>query len=448
MSHQPTVLKFGGTSVADARAFERVKRIVRGQSERSLVVVVSAMSGVTDALLTSAEMAWSGEAAAATGLLDRQVERHRAVADALLKECRSAFGVLLDAARDELLEQFRSAALRSKPRLPLRDSIASYGEGLAASLLASVLREDRLPSRYVDARRCIVTDDEHGNAKPLVRQCGRRIRAELEPLLAASNIPVMGGFIGATAGGATTTLGRNGSDYTAALVGGALAAKEIQIWTDVTGVLTTDPRVVTHARTIRRLSYAQAVKLACFGAKVIYPQAIRPAADRGIPIRILNSYAPDADGTLVCADADNSDGCVKAIAHKEGVSIVRIEAGETGGFRSELSKTLRQKQIVADAMTASKSAASLAISDVADLSRAVAELSMYGAVRVEERCAIVCLVGRGLSPAAEITARTLDALGRAQVKCVWHRAMRGSLLVAVPEEQAKQAVACLHDLLF
>lgn len=448
MSHQPTVLKFGGTSVADAHAFERVQRIVRGRSAQRLVVVVSAMSGVTDALLTSAEMAWSGEVSAAERLLDQQVERHRAVADALLKECRFAFGMLLDAAKDELSELFRSAALHSRPRLSLRDSIASYGERLAASLLAAVLREDQLPSRYVDARRCIVTDDEHGNAKPLVRQCGRRIRRELEQLLAASSIPVMGGFIGATVGGETTTLGRNGSDYTAALVGGALAANEIQIWTDVTGVLTTDPRVVSHARTVRRLSYAEAVKMACFGAKVIYPQAIRPAAGRRIPIRILNSYAPDADGTLVCADADDSNGCVKAIAHKCGISIVRIEAGGTNGFRGELFKTLRQKQIVADVMAASKATASLAISDACSLSRAVSELSIHGAVRVEESCAIVCLVGAGLSAGTEIKARTLDALCEAQIKCVWHRAVRGSLLFVVPEEQARQAVARLHDLLF
>jgi aspartate kinase len=274
---------------------------------------------------------------------------------------------------------------------------------------------------------------------------------ELEPLLKDSRIPVLGGFIGATEGGETTTLGRNGSDYTATLVGGALVAQEIQIWTDVAGVLTTDPRVVRHAHTVGRLSYGEAAKLARFGAKVLYPQAIRPAAERGIPIRVLNSYAPEEKGTLVWDGGDNSGGGVKAIAHKEGVSIVRVEAvGAVGpeGLTGALLKTLRQNQITADALGASDSGASLAISDARSLSRAVNELSRYGAVQVEGRCAIVCLVGEGLFCGSEITAQALDALGGAHIRLVWHSASRGSLLLAVPEEQARQAVARLHDLFF
>lgn len=447
MSHRPYVLKFGGTSVADAEAFERVKLIVRGQSEKRLVVVVSAMSGVTDALLACAGMAQRGDVVQATGLLGRHIARYRAVSHSILGEKRPAFEKLLDAAQNELVELFQTAASRREPCLSVNDSIASYGERLAAALLAFVLREGRLPAEYIDACGCIVTDDRYGNARPLTSRCEQQIRAELGRLLDASSIPVMGGFIGATEDGETTTLGRNGSDYTAALVGSALAAREIQIWTDVAGVLTTDPRVVRHARTVWHLSYSEAARLARFGAKVLYPEAIRPAAERGIPIRVLNSNAPDERGTLVCNGGDNHDGGIKAIAHKGGVSVVRVEAGSEE-FIGALFETLRRCHITADALSASESGMSLAISDAGSLSRAVDELSRYGAVQVESHCAIICLVGEGLSRAPEVAARALGALGGLHVRTVFQGDLPGSLLLTVPEEQAGQTVARLHELFF
>lgn len=451
MSHHPTVLKFGGTSVADARAFERVRRIIRGRLEQRPVVVVSAMSGVTDALLASAELAGRGEVGAAAGRLDPLLERHRAVADALLEGQRPDFERHLEDARGRLGELLRAVALSSETRPRVRDSIAAYGERLAAALLAAALRADKLPARYVDARRCVVTDDRYGNARPLIPECKGRIRAELEPLLAASEIPVLGGFIGATARGETTTLGRNGSDYTSALVGGALRAREIQIWTDVAGVMTTDPRIVRHARTVRRLSYAEAARLASFGAKVIYPQAIRPAAEEGIPIRVLSSYAPEEEGTLVWANADHSNGTVKAIAHKGGFSILHVDAdGAHGaeGFVGALFEALRRNEISVEALTASESGASLAVSDAEVLPRALDGLSALGPVNAERGRAIICLVGEGLLCDSHLTARVFNALGGMNAALVSHGASRHSLLLAVPEEEAVTAVTRLHDLFF
>ncbi|HYG09225.1 MAG TPA: aspartate kinase, partial [Pyrinomonadaceae bacterium] len=276
MADQPTVMKFGGTSVEDARAFARVARIVgaRAQEEERPVVVVSAMSRVTDALLASVDTASTGDADGALRSLEEHFERHMLVARVLPAGARDELFLELELARRALGELLRRVASDGEPRRPLQDQILSYGECLSAKLLAAVLAERALPSAYVDARRCIITDDAHGSATPANDETYEHTRAELSPLLAAGRIPVLGGYIGSTADGRTTTLGRGGSDYTAALVGASIGAREIQIWTDVNGVLTADPRVVPHARTIPNLSFAEAAELAYFGAKVLHPKTI------------------------------------------------------------------------------------------------------------------------------------------------------------------------------
>jgi aspartate kinase len=406
---------------------------------------------VTDALLAGVELAEQEKVSAAVALLDRQWARHRDIAQSLLSEERRDFEQLLAAARDELGECLQVAARRLKPRPCVRDAVASFGERLSAALLAAALRAIGLPATYADARRCIVTDDHYGNAQPLGAQCERQLRAELGPLLASARIPVLGGFIGATVGGETTTLGRNGSDYTSTQVGGALRAREIQIWTDVAGVMTTDPRVVPRARTVERLSYAEAATLAHFGAKVIYPQAVEPAAEAGIPLRVLNSYAPEAAGTLVGLSDDQPAGIVKAIAHKGGCSIVRVGAARAagaGGFMTALRGILRQEQLGLDSLAISETGATLAVSEDGVAPRVLDALSEIGRVNTEQGRAIICLVGEGLLCNAAVTASVLDALDSINVAVVAHGPSRHSLLFAVPEDQARAAVTHLHDLFF
>ena len=302
---QPTVLKFGGTSVADADALQRLARLVRRayQSTRT-VVIVSALAGVTDALLTAADAAASGagDPKRPRPELDALIERHQAIATRLARPQGAAgLGIALARARAEIAELLNAIAREPERRPALRDEIAAYGERLSAALVTAVLGAADLPARYVDARRCLLTDAAHGRATPLFPQTEEHTRAELAPLLDGELIPVLGGYIGATPQGVTTTLGRGGSDYSAALVGAALGAREIQIWTDVNGVLTADPRVVADARTIPALSYAEAAELAYFGAKVLHPRTLQPATDHGIPVRICNSRAPGEPGTLVTA---------------------------------------------------------------------------------------------------------------------------------------------------
>ncbi|MEO6390609.1 MAG: hypothetical protein ABIP75_02085, partial [Pyrinomonadaceae bacterium] len=235
-----TIMKFGGTSVEDVAAIERLVGIVSSVYRSKIshpVVVVSALSGVTNALLASFDQATAGDPAGAAKLLAPQWERHLAVARALTQETATIID-LLETSRREITELLQAAAAETRPRPLRQDEIVSYGEMLSANLLATVLRHANLPAQLVDARRCIITNDDHGNAEPLPTEIQVRTRAELDPLIAAAAIPVLGGFVGATVDGVTTTLGRGGSDYTAALLGAALAANEVQIWTDVTGVLT------------------------------------------------------------------------------------------------------------------------------------------------------------------------------------------------------------------
>src|SRR6266511_1879329 len=318
------VLKFGGTSVEDAGAFQRVVEIVRAHGGARCVVVVSAMSGVMDALLTCVSDG------SLTGL-EPHLERHRQVARLVSGAAGEGLIAELERARPAIAGLLERAGREHGARAGLRDEVVSYGERLSSSLLAAVLAAAGLPARHVDARRCIVTDDTHGRAAPDRPESERCTRAELVPLLERGAIPVLGGYIAASRSGATTTLGRGGSDYTAALVGAALGADEIQIWTDVPGVMTADPRVVPHARAIPNLSYAEASELAYFGAKVLHPKTIEPAVGRRLPVRIVSSRAPDEPGTLVSAEAELWPGRVKAIAHKTGITMLQITAARMLG---------------------------------------------------------------------------------------------------------------------
>jgi aspartate kinase len=315
------VLKFGGTSVADGAAFERAARIVHG-CPAPVVVVVSAMSGVTDALIKSIRTsATDGTTAASDGMpaaiatLEEHFLRHLHVAEALRPEALAKCRTLIESARHEITEllDLGPADLR------IQDAITSYGEILCAGLFTLILEHHDVPASYVDARRCIFTDDKHGDANPLIHEVNLRTGAELKPLLEAKMVPVLGGFIGATTRGVTTTLGRGSSDYTATLIGAALQAAEIQIWTDVDGVQTANPGLVTATRTVPILSYEEAKELAALGARVMHPKMIDPVVDENIPIWIRNSRIPEQSGTLICAQSGPPNGIVKAIAHSARV---------------------------------------------------------------------------------------------------------------------------------
>lgn len=446
---RPIVLKFGGTSVGDAAAFERIAGIVRAHGGAQPVIVVSAMSGVTDSLFAAVEAA--GRGAAASGNLDAQLERHRAVAQRLLdRDAAAGFEAELERARGELAGSLARVAAGPAARAALRDEVAAQGERLSSALLGAVLAARGLPARTVDARHCIVTDGTHGRATPDGAATTQHTRAELAPLLETGAIPVLGGYIAATARGVTTTLGRGGSDYSAALVGAALDAAEIQIWTDVSGVLSADPRIVPGARTIPRLSYAEAAELAYFGAKVLHPRTIQPATDRRIPVRICNSLVPDAPGTLVTAEADIWPETVKAIAHKQGITVVEVTAArERGahGFLRALFDVFDRHRIVVDVVSTSEVSVSLTVEDGDALPPILDELRQLGDVHVAGRRAIVCVVGEGLRRTQGVAARVFETIRDLNVLLISQGASSVNLTFVVDDASVTDAVVRLHEAL-
>jgi aspartate kinase len=311
-----TLIKFGGTSIKDRAAFARVSQIIKAKQATPLIVVVSAMSGVTDELIASFRGVLTQGVKQSLAQLEEQFARHLQVGAGLAAARLARLEELVEASRRDIQELLDRAAQNHTTDLCLHDAIVSHGERLAANLLTLVLEEHAVPAEYVDARRCVITNDEHGSAEPLYEEVKQRATAELLPLLEKKRIPVLGGFIGATMKGVTTTLGRGSSDYSATLIGAALRAREIEIWTDVDGIQTADPRLVEGTRTVPHISYAEAVQLAKLGACVMHPKMIEPVIRDGIPIRILNSYAPQQRGTLISAGSSHSNGSVKAIAHK------------------------------------------------------------------------------------------------------------------------------------
>jgi aspartate kinase len=279
----------------------------------------------------------------------------------------------------------------------------------------------------------------------------RNTQEQLQPLIESSCIPVLGGFIGSTVTGETTTLGRGGSDYTAALIGAALEAEEIQIWTDVPGVLTADPRLVSHARTVPHLSFEEAAELAYFGAKVLHPKTLHPAIERDIPVRICNSRAQEGGSTLVVGETKKSPQTVKAIAHKMGVTTVQVTSTRmlgAYGFLRALFEVFDEHKTAVDVVTTSEVSVSLSLDDTTSLPAIVAELEKLGTVSVEEKRAILCIVGEGLRTTPGIAARIFSTISDINVSLISQGASRINLTFAVAEDRVRETVARLHKEFF
>lgn len=435
----PIVMKFGGTSVADAAAFENVARIVSAEHAAFPVVVVSAMSGVTDALLTATPES-----------VGPIFNRHLTTAAQLLQGFESErFAEFVKRAEAEVRELLRSQ--NSSNHKSVQDAVVSFGEILSSTLMAAVLNQRGVKAQQVDARRCIITDAEHTCAAPLLEETFARTRNKLCPLVESGVVPVLGGFIGATLQGVTTTLGRGGSDYTAALIGAALNVDEIQIWTDVTGVLTADPRVVPNAQTIARLSYSEAAELAYFGAKVLHPKTIQPAIENSILVRICNSRMSHESGTLVGPQSEASRRTIKAIAHKTGVTIVQISSARmlgAYGFLRALFEVFERHRTVVDVVATSEVSVSLSLDEANALPDIVKELQQLGTVEIEKGRAIICVVGDGLRVTPGIAGRVFSTISDINVSLISQGASSINFTFVIGEERVHEAVIRLHEEFF
>lgn len=439
------VVKFGGTSVADAAAVERARDIVAARAEQLPIVVVSAAAGTTNALLALATQAARGHLIGAVRAVEDIRVRHLAMCDALLdpaeREVRDDVAALCDevAALAEALATLGHATPRSL------DAVAAIGEQMSSLIVAAAFARAGLPSRHVDAREVMVTSDHFTEAEPVLPAIAERGRERLLPLLRAREIPVLGGYIGATVEGVTTTLGRGGSDYSASLLGAALDATEIQIWTDVDGMLTADPRVVSGAVLIREIRFDEASELASFGARVLHPSTIAPAVRRGIPVFIYNSRNPATSGTRITFDAPRRP--VTAVAAKKGVTVVRVSAPRmllARGFLHAVFETFERYRTSVDVVATSEISVSVTLDEVAQLDELVVALRQLGDVAVERDRAVVAIVGSGIGDRGDCMGRALIALRDLRIHMLSLSASGINVTVVLDGGVADEAVRRLH----
>ena len=444
------VMKFGGTSVEDAAAIRRLCQLVARPPAQPRVVVVSALAKVTDQLMSAGETAAAGNLDSAREMLQVLHQRHDSVASALVRddERTRLLGEFADefAALDNLARRIAS----EKALLPcVQDSLLGAGESLSSKLIHSALRSSGVNVALVDARECVVTDAAHTRSTPLWDETNERLQAVVLPLLELGQVPVMGGFVGATRDGIPTTLGRGGSDFSASIVAAGLHASRIEIWTDVDGILTTDPNLCPDARRVARMSFDEAADLAYFGAKVLHPATLVPAMRRNIPVWVLNSQNPECPGTEIVACCEPVDG-VKAITAKRGVAIVDVEP--VRWFAPELLREVfdvfERHQHSLDLLSASRGSLALLVSSVSGLPAIAEELKGMANVRWENHKALVCLVGEQVRRRPEIASQAFRAISDIEVRMICQGASEGHISFLVDESQAVEAVQRLHRAFF
>ena len=450
------VMKFGGTSVADADAIGRVASIVRRQiqldPEEAPVVVVSALSGVTDRLIAVARAAEDGQGDAAASALAELLDRHVEIAARLTSGSAQA-ELLADVRRefDGLIGLVQALAVLREVSPRSLDAVVAVGELASSRMVAAALLERRIPAAWMDARRVMRTDAEHTVAVPdLIDTCDRALE-HVAPLLAQGKVVVLGGFIGATANNITTTLGRGGSDYSAAIFGSCLDADEIQIWTDVDGMLTADPRVVAQPRVVPRLSFAEASELAYFGAKVLHPSTILPAVSKNIPVRILNSHRPDNPGTTITRETGALDGQLSAIACKRDVTVIDITSTRmlmAHGFLRRLFEVFERFKTAVDVVTTSEVSVSVTVDDTRRLEAIADNLRNFADVACEREMAIICAVGENLRMDATLFGRAVTALERIPLRLVSQAASRRNITFVLRDADVPHAMTRLHEQFF
>jgi aspartate kinase len=450
MSSGPVVMKFGGTSVGDGEAIGRlVRHVIAARQKGEIVVVVSALSKVTDRLLQLASFAAAGNEEAITSGVRELHERH---ADIARQVVANADGVVALIAREtsELRNLLHAVATLKDASPRTRDTIAAFGELLSSRIVVGACEAAGLSAAWVDPRRILLTNDSFGAALPLMEETTAAVTRHLRPELASGRTPVVGGYVGATTGGVTTTLGRGGSDYSAAIFGAALAAHEIQIWTDVDGMMTADPRVVASTHVVPRLSFEEASELAYFGAKVLHPSTILPAVSKAIPVRILNSRRFAGAGTLITADAP-LDEPLAALACKRHVTVVDITSTRmlmAHGFLRRVFEVFERCRTPIDVVSTSEVSISVTIDDISRLQELTDGLSAFADVRVEPDMAILCAVGDGLRRDPQLASRILGSLERFPLRMVSQAASRRNVTVVLQDAAAAAAMVHLHDIFF
>lgn len=464
MKQRIRVMKFGGTSVANADCLQRAARIIAQAADHGPVVaVVSAMSGVTNRLIEAAQRSETGDTTAADGLADALRKRHLEAMETLIEDDDKRAQLSVDT--EEIIESVailcRGTALLRELTPRALDSISSAGERLSTRLLSSALCELGFRGVSVEGTELIVTDGAHGQAAPFMDQTRVRASALLLPLIEEDAIPIVSGFVGATSEGTLTTLGRGGSDYSATILGAALDAEEVIIWTDVDGVLTADPRLVPAARTLPEISYNEAAELAYFGAKVLHPKTLRPVAEANIPVWIRNSFAPEKPGTKITVTGHPTTRGVKAITAIGDVSLITVGGRGIVGVPGIAAKTFTAAaQARANVLLISQSSSENDICFIVNSADATRTIEMLRAafaydmrheqvehITVNPDIAIVAVVGEMMRGTPGIAGRTFSCLGNKGINiiAIAQGSSEFNVSFVVDTGAMREAVLAIHD---
>jgi aspartate kinase len=441
-------MKFDAVAIESHDRLRAVAALVQQHKARKPVVVTSALPRVTDLLLEAADLAASRQ----SDYEDRVQEvktLHEELAEEVLPEgpARRRFSNHLKERLEELRVLYSAVYALSELTPRTRDAMAAAGERLSSELVAEALGQHGLRTETIDPRTVIITDDTFGGASPLLEEIGPRLKLKLKPMLGTGQIPVIGGYVGATREGVTTTLGRGGADATAAVIGALLEAEEVQIWTEVDGLLTVDPKLAPDAQAIPRVSPEEAAELTYFGSKLLHPAMIRPAVERNIPVRICNTREPGAPGTLITTTDDLGPSGPRAIGCRKGITVVLISQPKmllATGFLRQVFEIFERHHTPVDLIATSEVSISVTIDDVEHLAEIKADLARLGDVRILRETAIVSLVGRGFFRYAGLARRIFDALSDVNVVMISFAASDANISVVVDEADTERAVHSLH----
>ena len=448
------VMKFGGTSVEDAAAIRRTTDIVAGRVARGLqpVVIVSAMARVTDQLLNAAATAGRGDKSGALAASVALRARHHQAAGELIPPPKLApITNFIDEHFDALDELLRGLAAVGELTPRTTDIVASYGERLSSYMVAAAFSACGIAASHVDARDCIITDAQHMKAIPQDDLIAARLRQHVLPLAQAGRVAVLGGFIGSTPEGVTTTLGRGGSDFSAALIGGALHAEAIEIWTDVNGIMTTDPRICPDALRVRTISFDEASELAYFGAKVLHPATILPAVEKNIPVLVLNSRDAQNEGTRITALAPHCRSPFKSIAAKKRLTIIDIVANRmlmSHGYLKAVFEVFDRHKCSVDMVSTSEVSVSLTVDSNERLPEIAADLRKFADVKYEGRKALICMVGENIRGQNGIAAQVFGALTHINLRMISQGASEINMSFMIEEDDVEEAIRSLHSVFF
>ncbi|HWQ52780.1 MAG TPA: lysine-sensitive aspartokinase 3 [Bryobacteraceae bacterium] len=444
------VMKFGGSSVESAAAIERVAGIVKARESRRPVVVVSAMGKTTNKLLAIAQTAIAGKREDYLRQIHDLRDFHSREARAVVPLAeRAALDRVLDEHFQELTELVKGLAVLGELSPRSVDAISSYGERLSSLIVTLAFRHFGMEAVHVDSREVIITDKRHTQAAPLFPETYTRLAATVPPL-AEKSVVVMGGFIGCTQDGVTTTLGRGGSDFTASIVGAGIGAEEIQIWTDVDGMLTADPTILPNGHRVKIISFAEAAELAYFGAKVLHPATVVPAVEKDIPVLILNSRRPEVGGTRIISDAVHCANAAKSIACKRNITLICVRSTRmlmAYGFLKRIFEVFERYETSVDMVATSEVSVSLTIDDTRNLDAIRQELLHFADVEIHPGQAIICLVGDNIRYTPGVARRVFNALDL-NVAMVSQGASLLNISFVVKEADLKPAVEALHSEFF